>query len=256
MRPLWNTPVMSPTSTSLRSAAGTSRLDWHAYEGVDAWRWASAVAIAAELRRDLQSRDRARLLLSGGSTPAPVYRALAKAPLEWHRIDVALVDERWLMPDDPDSNARLVRSELLVNHAAKARFEPMTQPGRSIEQAVAVANAHAQQPISVVVLGMGEDGHTASLFPRMTGLLEALTSRQPYIAVDASGCPGAQRWARRISLTPAGLRSSSTRLLLIRGQRKREVLEQALASGDPLQWPILAALDTAHRTPLQVYWCP
>lgn len=230
--------------------------DWFGYRSLDAWRWACAVAIAAELRRDLQVRPRARLLLSGGSTPAPVYRALAKAPLEWDRIDVALVDERWLMPSDPDSNARLVRTELLTHHAASARFEATTSPGRSIEQAVAAANAHGLQTPSAVVLGMGDDGHTASLFPHMHGLHDALSSRQNYVAVDAHNCPGAQAWARRISVTPAGMASANTRLLLIRGQRKREVFERAVASGDVLQWPILAALAPDNRAPLQVYWCP
>ncbi|HSM11835.1 MAG TPA: 6-phosphogluconolactonase [Lysobacter sp.] len=253
---LWNTLPMSATATPRQQKLETPEMVWHTFSDVDAWRWASAVAIAAELRRDLQQQARARLLLSGGSTPAPVYRALAKAPLEWDRIDVALVDERWVLPDDPDSNARLVRTELLTHHAASARFEPMTQPGRTIEQAVAVANAHGRQPASVIVLGMGEDGHTASLFPHMPGLPVALASAQPYVAVDASGCAGAGRWPRRISLTPAGLRMGRARLLLIRGPRKRELLAQALASRDVLQWPVLAAFDETHQVPLQVYWCP
>lgn len=247
---------MSPTTTSAQNTLDTPRMVWHGFADTDAWCWASAVAIAAGLRRDLQQRARARLLLSGGGTPGPVYRALSKAPLDWERIDVALVDERWLLPDDPDSNAHLVRTELLTNHAASARFEPMTQPGRSIEQAVAVANAHGRQPASIVVLGMGGDGHTASLFPRMPGLQLALASTQPYVAVDATGCAGAQRWSRRISLTPTGLRMSKARFLLIRGADKRALLEQALASGDVVQWPVLAALDPKHETPLQVYWCP
>lgn len=235
-------------------AAASYRL--FVYPSTDAWTWASAVMIAAELRRDLHHRPRARLLLSGGGTPAPVYRALAKAPLDWDRIDVALVDERWLLPDDPDSNARLVRSNLLQHHAAAARFEAMTQAGRRIEDAVATANAHAQQAASVAVLGMGEDGHTASLFPNMQGLDRALASHQPYVAVDARGCPGARQWHRRISLTPAGLARAQCRLLLLRGERKREVFEQALGSGDVLRWPVLAALDSANASPLQVHWCP
>ena len=229
---------------------------WHGFTGTDAWRWACAVAIAAQLRRDLERGSRARLLLSGGSTPRPVYRALAKAPLEWDRIDVALVDECWLMPDDPDSNARTVRDELLTHHAASARFETMTRPGFSVEQAVATANAHGQQRASVVVLGMGEDGHVASLFPGMLGLQEALSSQRPYVATDATGCPGARGWSRRISLTPAGIRASNARLLLIRGDRMRDVFQQALADGSALQWPVLAALESDSQTPLQVYWCP
>lgn len=254
MRWLWNTSAMNsnfgPHTIQMPSVV------WHVYPDLDGWRWASAVAIAAELRRDLQQRPRARLLLSGGGTPGPVYRALAKAPLEWERIDVALVDERWLLPDDPDSNARLVRTQLLNDHASQARFEPITRSGRTIEQAVATANAHGRQPCTVAVLGMGEDGHTASLFPGMAGLPQVLSSSQPYAAVDASGCAGAQGWTRRVTITPAGLAHAKARVLLIRGQRKRELLEQALADGDVLQRPVLAALDPIRETPLHVYWCP
>lgn len=244
----------SPTWTALD--ARDRRIALHAYSDPDGWTWASAVAIAAQLRRDLEQQPRARLLLSGGTTPAPVYRALSKAPLDWERVDVALVDERWLLPDDPDSNARLVRTHLLRQHAAKARFEPMTKPGRRIEEAVATASAHGLQPASAAVLGMGEDGHTASLFPGMAGLASALASHQPYVAVDASGCPGAQRWSRRISLTPAGLARASLRLLLIRGNGKRQLLEQALDEGNVERWPVLAALDASGANPLHVYWCP
>ena len=103
----------------------------HAYESLTQWTWGAAVAISSVLGRDLQDKPRARLLLSGGSTPAPVYEALAKAPLDWERVDVALVDERWLLPNDPDSNSRLIRESLLRDRAAAARFESITRPGRS-----------------------------------------------------------------------------------------------------------------------------
>ena len=185
--------------------APPTRAQFHSYRDVEQWSWASAIAISSALKRALDQRQRARLLISGGSTPAPVYRALSKAPLAWDRIDIALVDERWLRPDDPDSNAHFAQQNLLQNHAAAARFETLTRPGRSIDEAVSAANMHANQTTDVVVLGMGEDGHTASLFPRMRGLREALDSPAPYVAVDASGCAGAGKWLRRISLTPAGL---------------------------------------------------
>lgn len=233
----------------------TARYVMHAHRGRDVWTWACAVAIAAELRRDLSLRPRARLLLSGGSTPGPVYRALAKAPLEWSRVDIGLVDERWLLPDDPDSNARMVRTHLLHDHAAAARFEPLTLAGRRIEDAVAAANAHAQLGASAAVLGMGEDGHTASLFPNSRDLARALESRQAYVAVDAQDAPGAQQWPRRISLTPVGLARVQTRLLLIQGERKREVFEAALRSGDVTRYPVLAALEAGHGAPLHVHWC-
>ena len=227
----------------------------HTYDSVTQWTWGAAVSVSSALARTLETKPRARLLLSGGTTPAPVYAALAKAPLDWSLVDVALVDERWLMPDDPDSNARLVRQSLLQRNAAHARFETLTRVGRPIAEAVAVANMHARSAADVVVLGMGEDGHTASLFPGMRDLGAALASPQPYVAVDASGCPGAGRWPTRISLTPSGLAPAHARLLLIRGQRKCELLERGLAGGDPLEDPARIALTTPGAV-LHVHWCP
>jgi len=228
---------------------------FHAHANRDVWTWASAVSIAAELRRELIVQPRARLLLSGGETPGPVYRALSQAPLEWERVDVGLVDERWLLPDDPDSNARLAHRELLRDHAAVARFEPMTQAGRNIEGAVATANAHARRAAAVAVFGMGEDGHTASLFPGMEGLSRTFASPRDYVIVDATGCPGARQWTSRISLTPHGIARIAHRLLLIQGARKRAVFEQAIASDDRERWPVLTLLESSLGTPLEVHWC-
>lgn len=232
---------------------------FHECRNDDAWTWASAVAITAALRRELLPREdeplpRARLLLSGGTTPAPVFRALSQAPLDWQRVDIGLVDERWLLPSDLDSNAHLVQAHLLRNKAAAARFQPLTRAGRGIEAAVAAANLHARQSPGVVVLGMGGDGHTASLFPGMQGLDAALASHESYVAVDASGCPGAGAWLRRISLTPAGLAPASSRILLLRGGDKRMVFEQALDGTDPRKMPIRIAFTTPGAT-LDVYWC-
>lgn len=226
---------------------------WHEHRSVDTWVWSCAVAIAAELRRDLARRPRTRLLLSGGTTPAPVYRALSRAPLDWARVDVALVDERWLQPSDPDSNAWLVRQHLLRHDAAAARFEALTSPGRSLEEAVAFGNAHARQSASAVVLGMGEDGHTASLFPGLPALERALASKQPYVAIDATGAAGARQWSKRISLTPAGLAYAQSRLLLIQGRAKRETFREAVASGDVKRWPVLIGMD--GDVGLDVHWC-
>ena len=263
---------------------------FHAHANREVWTWA-ATDTAAELRRELIVQPRARLLLSGGGTPGPVYRALSQAPLDWERVDVGLVDERWLLPDDPDSNAWLVHHEFLRDHAADilkavvadlrspqterergekakgevearggaadtaARFEPMTQAGRNLEGAVATANAHARREATVAVFGMGEDGHTASLFPDMADAERVLTSPRDYVAVDAHGCPGAQRWPRRISLTPHGMKRIAHRLLLIQGARKRAVFEEAIASGDVQRWPVLATLESSYGTPLDVHWC-
>jgi len=242
--------------TPLQTPESAATYAFHAHANRDVWTWAAAVSIAAELRRELVLQPRARLLLSGGDTPGPVYRALSQAPLDWERVDVGLVDERWLLPDDPDSNAWLVHRELLRDHAAVARFEPMTQAGRNLEGAVATANAHARRQAAVAVFGMGDDGHTASLFPDVDGLDRILASPRDYVAVDASGSPGARQWPIRISLTPHGISRIAHRVLLIQGARKRAVFEQALASGDKTRWPVLVAMDSTHGTPLDVHWCP
>ena len=228
---------------------------WHSHHDVAGWAAQSAQQLADGLRQSLARRERARLLLSGGGTPAPVYRALAQQPLDWARVNIGLVDERWLPADDPDSNTYLIRTQLLQGPAAQAHLEALTALGRSIGEAVGIANRYAHQPADAVVLGMGPDGHTASLFPGMAGLQDALAAPQAYVAVDATGCPGAGAWTRRISLTPAGLATAHTRLLLIRGEEKRALFQQVANSRDALQWPARIALTTPGAV-LHVHWCP
>lgn len=232
-----------------------ARVHVNAFEDAEAWTEGAANAIAHALGEVLRVRERARLLLSGGSTPGPVYAALSEAGLDWQRVDVGLVDERWLQPDDPDSNAYLVRRTLLRNRASDAPFRGLTRDGQGIDEAVRAANLHAHQAADVVVLGMGDDGHTASLFPHMRGLVDALASPQAYVAVDAAGCAGAGRFARRISLTPAGLAPSHARFLLIRGESKRALLARAQAGTDLRELPVRLAWATPGAA-LQAYWAP
>ncbi|MCL1633803.1 6-phosphogluconolactonase [Luteimonas sp. SX5] len=236
-------------------SASPTRVKFHAYPDADAWASACAGALAAIVRRDLERNGHARLLLSGGTTPAPVYRALSKTPLHWNKVDIALVDERWLQPDDADSNARLVRDTLLQNHAKAAHFEPMTRVGRTLEEAVATANAHARRQASAAVLGMGEDGHTASLFPGARDLARALASHSDYVSFDASGCPGAGAWPLRITLTPQGLSKARERMLLVRGESKRKLLDRVPDSDDIGRMPVRAAFTTPGAA-LQIHWCP
>lgn len=225
------------------------------HEDEHAWIEAVADEIASLLAHDAEQHGRARMLLSGGTTPAPVYEALATRALPWSRIEAGLVDERWLSPQDPDSNAWLVR-ESLLEHADGLQFVPLVREGKPIDECVHAANLHARHasPACVAVLGMGGDGHTASLFPGATDLAKALASPQPYASLDATGCPGSNTWPLRITLTPAGLAAAGTRLLLLRGKQKLQVLEAALKGQDPNEYPIRAAIDLPGPR-LRVHWC-
>ena len=233
--------------------AGAPVLFLHA--DAEAWLRSAVADIAAGLQRALAVQDEALLLLSGGGTPAPVHRALAREALAWERIRIGLVDERWLAKDDLASNGRLLRETLLEEGAPGARFEPMKlPPHHRIEDSVRDANRRSVAG-AVCVLGMGEDGHVASLFPGIPDLHAAFHSVQDYVAIDASSAPVAQPWPRRISLTPAGLARTATRVLLLRGARKREVLLRALEGDDAFALPVRAAFALPGE-PLRIHWAP
>jgi 6-phosphogluconolactonase len=231
------------------------RIELLRYGDADEWTAAVAADIGDIIAHEIAQRGQARILLSGGTTPAPVYRALAEQALDWNQLEVGLVDERWLSPLDSSSNAWLVKHSFL-EYAEGASFVPLVYPGKPINTCVYDANLQAthRAPACVAVLGMGGDGHTASLFPGSIDLGKALANPQPYTALDASGCPGANQWPLRITLTPAGLANVGTRLLLLRGKQKLEMLEAALAGEDPLQYPIRVAIGLPGAR-LRVYWC-
>jgi len=240
------------------SILADGRVRLHQFSHERDWVKAAAQAIAGGLSQTLQHNGTACLLLSGGGTPAPVYTELAYQSLDWNGVEVGLVDERFLPEGDANRNDGLIRRTLLrempiTNAAAEAAFTALIAPGDTLESAVDAAN-QTRQAASVVVLGMGDDGHTASLFPGMRNLDAALSAKTPYVAVDATGCPGSQTWPLRISLTPAGLAAATTRILLIRGEGKRTLFERALAGDDVQEYPVRTAWITPGAV-LDVYWC-
>ena len=230
------------------------RIEWIEHRSAVDWVHAAAADIAHCLEAELAAHGGARILLSGGTTPAPVYAQLAVTALDWARITVGLVDERWLSPRASASNTRLLHEHLL-DQVEVARFEPLVRPGLSLAESVHAANLEATHApdACMAVLGMGEDGHTASLFPGAQQLPQVLASERPYAALDASGCPVAGDWPQRITLTPAGLAHARQHLLLLRGQSKRQVLVRALEGEDVLQMPIRVVIGRGNP-PLRVHW--
>lgn len=241
------------------NVAADARIRFDACADEAAWVARAVEVIGDALRHALERGDRARLLLSGGSTPVPVHASLGGTDLDWSRVDISLVDERDVGADDAGSNARLVRESLVAALAARGKpavFHPLRERAAAVVDAVAAANADARVDPSgaVIVLGMGDDGHTASLFPGSVDLARVLVDPRPYASLDASGCVGAGRWPSRLTLTRRGLDAASARILLLRGDGKRAVFERALAAGPREVLPIRYLID-APGPALDVVWC-
>jgi len=203
---------------------------------------ALAGKIASELGQALRQQDRASLCVPGGTTPGPVFDMLSAVDLDWARVSVFLNDERWVPEDNPRSNTRLLRQHLLQGKAAAAILVPLYAPTESPEQALAELSEGLMPhlPISVLLLGMGADMHTASLFPGADRLEEALSDSAPVLMAlraDAAGEP-------RITLSARVLRAAMNIHLVITGSDKRAALEKA-ATLSPLQAPVRCLLDAA-----------
>jgi 6-phosphogluconolactonase len=213
-----------------------------------------AAAVGTVLRESLQLRGRASLVVSGGRTPMPFLDELASQLLDWSHVTVCLADDRWVPAQHPDSNEGLVRRHLLQGAAAAARLIPLVDASATPQAqraAVERALAAAPRPFDAVVLGMGDDGHTASLFPGAPGTAAALDLRRPeqVALVVPAGAPH-----RRISLTLRALLDARAVMILIQGDGKRAAIEQA-ARGDPAQYPIAAFLQQ-QTVPVYVYYSP
>jgi 6-phosphogluconolactonase len=209
--------------------------------------------VTRRLKADLAAQDRVTLVVSGGRSPVPLFKALAKQSLAWERVTVTLADERWVAPDEADSNEALVRGHLLKHRAAEAAFVPFwtgTDTPEAAVPVVAAALAELPHPFSLVLLGMGEDGHMASLFPGAETLVEGLTSEASVVAVRPP-----QASHRRLSLSLHALLDSREILLMISGTEKRRILEKALDEGSVETCPIRAILRQTV-VPVSVFWAP
>jgi 6-phosphogluconolactonase len=220
----------------------------------EALRQSVVKVIVDGIQAGLSERGAAVFAVSGGKSPVPLFEALATMPLPWERVTVTLVDERFLPTDHPDSNEALVRRHLLQGAAAAATFVGLRNSGggsagaASLEAAATAADrtlATLPQPFDVMILGMGEDGHTASWFPDGDRLAVALDlgTKQLVIPMIAENAPATPE---RLTLTLKVVAAARTVLLPLEGAGKLATLERALQPGPIEQMPIRAAITHAN----------
>lgn len=214
---------------------------------------AAAARIADRLSEALDTRPEAAIVVTGGSTPAPVYERLSQLVLDWDRVTVTLSDERWVPADDDDSNEKLLRSRLLVAKAAAASLLPLYRENTDPQAASEALERQVSElplPFACSLLGMGGDGHFASLFPDYDGLPAALDPQgaRRVVPVKTAASPHP-----RISLTLAALLESDEIILLFFGDDKLQVYEAAKAGDSKL--PVAALLAQA-RVPVRAIWAP
>ena len=210
-----------------------------------------AAAVAVQLTDAIQQQGTATLVVSGGRSPVAFFHSLIKQPVDWSRVVVSLADERWVPVEHADSNAGLLKKHLLQGPAAKARFVGLYNVAANLEEAAQQADRQLAElpPIDVLILGMGDDGHTASLFPNSPNLAEALkpdgTRRcWPMLAPTVPH--------QRLTMSRALLATANFTVLSISGSSKLTTLSAALASNDVAAMPIRAFLQPT----LEIYWCP
>lgn len=220
----------------------------------DALMTAAAERLADALRNAIRTRGSACAAFSGGSTPAPAYTQLAAMDLDWPKITFALVDERFVPPTHEASNERLLRNALGPAFAKGAHFMPMYFAMPTAVQVATRANVlYEGQSFDIALMGMGDDGHTASWFPGASGLTEALdlNTVSTVIATHASQAAGAPD---RVTLTRAALRKTHGVILLITGETKRRALEAALRG--PIEDAPVAALFDPDAPAPEILWAP
>ncbi|MEL7311109.1 MAG: 6-phosphogluconolactonase [Pseudomonadota bacterium] len=196
--------------------------------------------IARELVRGLSDRGSATLVVSGGSSPLDTFRQLRDKDLDWSKVTVVPSDERWIDVNEPASNAGMLHRELLVGKAAAARFVSLYDGAVELADAAHAMSARVdklKRPFDYVLLGMGSDGHTASLFPDDPEISHALSSSNACVVANPPSQP-----LHRVSLTPQVLLDSRAIGLLFFGQEKADVFSKASLPGDLSEFPVRSVL--------------
>ncbi len=211
-----------------------------------------------QLNKSIQENGQASFIIPGGTTPAPAFKKLANGNLDWKNITVAQSDERWVEADHPQSNQGLTAKTLLIDNAKSAGYVAMKNSATSTEKGLVECNNSYKtlaSPFSVTMLGMGLDGHIASLFPGSKEINHGLDLSNPdlCIAIDANGCDVAGDYPNRMSLTMSAIIKSELIILLVTGQEKLEVIQNAQTKNQPLIQPVAAILNQT-TVPVEIFW--
>lgn len=212
--------------------------------------------ISKHLEREISRKGLASWAVSGGSTPEPLFAAIQKIPMAWPKVQIALVDERWVDRDHPRSNEAFVQASLCQGLAAAASFVGMKTADGDPFVAEAEVNERYQGlslPFDSVLLGMGPDGHTASLFPDAKNLQAAMDPKQSKtcIALAAQRSEVTGDEVLRMSLTASAIAAARQCILMITGAEKKQLLEEAISNDLPL--PITRLM---HQCVVDIYWAP
>jgi len=225
--------------------------EFRIFESREAASAALAHYISEALTVAIAERGTASCVVSGGASPVRMYRTLRQHDLSWEKVVLVPSDERLVAVDHDDSNEGMIRGELIQEAATAARFLSLAEAGISDRTQLSHVNsqlAELARPLDIVLLGMGEDGHTASLFPDSPDITDAIRSNDFCVIQQPEGCAVA-----RLTLTPALLLDARKIVLLFFGQRKRDVYDRAVAGGNPEELPVRFLLQQSV-TPVVTFW--
>jgi len=225
--------------------------EWRNFDSTDELDRELAKHIAGQLSAAIDVQGRASLAVSGGGTPRQMFRQLSQYELDWSKVWITLVDERWVATDSPESNERLVRDNLLQNRAAAAHFTGLKSAHKDAGDALIEVGGRLEKivrPFSVVILGMGGDGHTASWFPQATNLQALLDQDNVQIIAATQPVTAAHQ---RMTLTLSAALNARSVIIHITGDAKKAVLQSAREN----RYPIAAILEQ-NTTPATIWWAP
>ena len=227
----------------------------HEFESRPALAEGLAAKVTEVLGKAIEARGKASMAISGGSTPKLFFKTLSEIDIDWSKVTITLVDERFVPADNPRSNHLLAAKLLLQNKAAMATFIPLYHDAENAKAAAAIATratAAICSPFDVAILGMGNDGHTASFFPEGNNLTKALdaTAARGILTMEAEGAG-----ETRLTFSFSALQDARFLALHIEGAEKAAVLEKALSGDDEAEMPVRAILNWA-KSPVNVFWAP